>query len=91
MGTSSHQAKCGKCKVPLEVVTQDNGQKRATCPKCGDSDTVENVKRIVAEYVKERTALALHESLVKGARGSKFLKVTSRRPPQRQHRFIIDM
>jgi hypothetical protein len=79
VSTTTYEAKCGKCELPLEVVTIENGQKRASCPKCGNNDTLDNVRRIIAELVKERTALAFHDSLVKGTRGSKFLKVSSRR------------
>lgn len=91
MSTTKKQVKCGKCKVALEVVTKDNGQKIGTCPKCANTDTLENVHRIVGEFMKEHAALRIHKAMADAARGSKFLKVASRVPPKRKHRFVIDL
>lgn len=89
--SDGQEIKCGKCEVALETFTNDDGEKRGRCPKCGNSDTVDNIHREVREFVQEHAARALHESLRGATRGNKSFKLTSNAPPKRRHRFIVDV
>ena len=83
--------KCGRCKAKVEFFTDDQGQDRGKCSICENGDTVDNIRRIVMEFVKERSAHQLHDGLRSATKGSKFIKLTSNRPPKRNHRFVVDM
>ncbi len=49
--------KCAKCDVPLQgAATDPQPTDMVSCPKCGVSDSLENVSREVGEYVEEKTA-----------------------------------
>lgn len=88
--TDIRNVKCGQCKVALEVVTEPHG-KIARCPRCGTSDTLDNVIREVGEYAKEQAAQHLEKKMASIARGSKFMKFTPAHRPKKRHRFIVDV
>lgn len=88
---STHAVKCGSCKCDLEHFPDAKPDPRAACPRCGEGDTLDNIHRIVAEFVEERLAQSIHAAVVDGVRGSKALKVTSNFRPKRNHRFVVDL
>ena len=86
----TQSVKCGRCECTLEFVPDAQPEPRAACPQCGESDTLENIKREVGEYIKEQTAQALIKDIADGVRGSKYLKFKSNFRPNGGHRFIVD-
>jgi hypothetical protein len=83
-------ALCGRCKVALEVVTE-NDSEIGRCPQCGNSDTLDNVLRIVGDYALEKTAEGFDDAIGGAVRSSKFLQYTPAVRPKKSYRFIIDM
>ena len=43
---------CGHCKTPLKGPADPGPGSVFKCPSCGQTETFENVKRIVAEYLQ---------------------------------------
>lgn len=86
---SNHEAKCGRCKVAVGITAEDNGVKRGTCPRCGETDTVPNIMKILGDYVREKAAIDLHDAMKQATRGSKIMKLTGSPPTKRKHRFIV--
>lgn len=84
-------ALCGKCKVALEGPADPKPDSVFACPSCGEADTLQNVTRIIAEFVEETTARFFEEKLRGIAARSKAIKLTSKPIPHRQHRFVIDL
>lgn len=44
---------CGRCKMPLKGPSGSQPDSRLSCLVCGESDTFENVQRIIGEFLKE--------------------------------------
>lgn len=84
------KALCAQCKVPPEPVTQDKGEERFACPRCGVNDTAENILREAMEHAKEVAARSLQEKARSVARGSKFIKFSGKPIPKGSYRFISD-
>ncbi|MGK2740826.1 hypothetical protein ACSHT0_08005 [Tepidicaulis sp. LMO-SS28] len=82
---------CGKCQVPLNGPAEPEPESVFSCPSCGRGDTLENVHRIVGEFVRDETARYLQKGM-KGAAGrSKFLKFTGKPIPEREYKFIVEL
>lgn len=77
---------CGRCNVEIQQRTDPDGQDRAFCPTCGQSDTVDNAIREAGDYLANKLARESFE----GLSGSQFAKVTIAKPPERSFRFIIE-
>jgi phage FluMu protein Com len=85
------QIKCARCDCALQGPANAQAHDRVVCPECGEGDTLDRVLAEVGEYVKEQAAASLSQSISKGAKGSKFLKVTSNFKPKGGHRFVMDV
>ena len=86
------EVKCGKCNVPLQGPADDPKPKKIFfCPKCGVSDTYENVMREVEEYVTEEAGDYIASGFEKATRGSKYLTFKKGHRMKRAHRFIVEM
>lgn len=72
---------CGKCHVSPERGFKRNGQMWASCPICGQEDTITYINREAAEYSTDK---ALREEF-SGLSGS---VMTIKLPPQREYRWI---
>jgi hypothetical protein len=68
---------CGACKLPPDVVTDDDGNSEAVCPGCGQRDKVEDALRIGGEHYVEGAKAALNKKMRDVASGSKFIKFES--------------
>lgn len=88
MASDRQDILCGFCRIPLEGPANPEPQDVFACPKCGNSDTVENVMSAAKAFVTEAAQHALNESLRKAARGSKFMKFEGKRVQKKAHRFI---
>ncbi len=91
MAGDTKAALCGKCKVALEGPADPKPDSVFACPTCGEADTLQNVTRIIAQFVEEKTARHFQESFRRIAARSKAIKLTSKPIPHRQHRFVIDL
>jgi hypothetical protein len=54
---------CGYCKTPLKGPASPNPNTMLKCPSCGQAEAFENVKRIVAEFLKETAHIKIEEML----------------------------
>jgi hypothetical protein len=54
---------CGHCKTPLEGAADASSDSMFKCPSCGQAETSDNVKRIVAEFLKESARTKIEEML----------------------------
>lgn len=81
---------CGVCKVPLKGPTEAKPHDRFSCPRCGASDTRQNVERIAGEYVTDQLAEQVSSQFANAFRGSKSVTITKSSRPKRMHRFMID-
>lgn len=88
MSSYEVQILCGSCNCPAQTVPDPKPQDKVTCPRCDRSDTLQNVQRIVGEHVAYEASRSLNESLARAVRGSRFLKFTPNRLPQRSFRWI---
>jgi DNA-directed RNA polymerase subunit M/transcription elongation factor TFIIS len=91
LGASDYEALCGNCETALEGPNNAKPNDTFRCPKCGNSDTLENVTRIVKEYATEHMAKALNSTLRKAVRGSKSLTLKSSFRPKGVNRFIVKL
>ena len=82
--------KCAKCDLFLEGPADPQPHDMLRCPGCGQRETLENVVAEVGDYIRERVAESLGAIINGTARGSKFIKVTTRQLPQKDYRFIAD-
>lgn len=85
-----HQILCSACKVTPERIA-DSEPESWRCPKCGISDTAENIIREAKEYAVEVTSRHVQDSARKAAQGSKFIKFKGNPIPKRKYRFITDL
>ena len=89
--TDGQNALCGKCKVALEVVANDDGE-IGRCPRCGNSDTLDNIMRIVGDYALEQAAKGIDDVIAGIAKDSKsVLQYTPNVRPKKTYRFIVNM
>lgn len=88
--TNQQNALCGRCKVELEVVANDDGE-LGRCPQCGNSDTLDNIMRIVGDYALEHAAKGIDDIIGGMAKGNKAFKYTPNVRPKTPYRFIINM
>jgi rubredoxin len=89
MSQTTAQILCNKCKVPPEPIA-DSQPETWRCPRCGVSDTRENILREVKEHATEVAARYLQDGLRDAVRGNRFLKVESKPIPKRSYRFVTD-
>lgn len=83
--------KCGLCKVPLEGTADAKPNDVFACPRCGRSDSVENILAEAEESAADQVAGQLDDMLAKAFRGSKNVKVTKGARPQKLRRFIVEL
>lgn len=82
---------CATCKVQAKLSIESDAQGTVLCPKCGNSDTLENVKRSLGLQAKEYAARTMQQSFRNAARGSKFLKFKPSVIPKQDHAFILQI
>jgi hypothetical protein len=87
MSAQDTEAKCAKCKIPLQGPSDPQPQDRFSCPECGVGDSFENVMREVGDQVEERLASSLHAA----TRSNKHVKFTEKPSAKRAYRFIVDL
>jgi hypothetical protein len=79
---------CGQCKTPLDGPARPNAEDILACPGCGNSDTFENVQRIVGEFMKEHAAEQARDMLRGVARRSETFTFNEAPRPKGVYRFI---
>lgn len=90
MTKPSHEVLCGRCKVPVEVLT-DTDPQMVRCPDCGVTDTVDNALREAGEHATKVMERGLGKAFANAARGSKFVKLTSKPIPHRSYKFVTNL
>ena len=79
---------CGRCKTPLESPAEPKPDSVRRCPSCGESDTLENVRRIIGEFVQEQATDALGAMLRDVTSRSGALTLSEIPRPKRVYRFV---
>ena len=87
---SLHEIRCAKCNVALQGPADPQPQDVLSCPRCGESDNLENILREVGDYISEKVGDSFGDMLDRAVKGSEFIKVTHNRPAKRIYRFIAD-
>lgn len=85
-----NEVKCADCKVPLELSTDPNGEKRLTCPSCGVGGGYDEVMSEIGEQIRGRAGDALSAALANAARGSKSVTYKRGTRSNKRQRFIRD-
>jgi uncharacterized Zn finger protein (UPF0148 family) len=73
---------CGKCHVTPERGFERDGQMWASCPICGQKDTIEYIGREAAEYRADKAI----RDMLSGLQSSSIMTV--KYPPERSYRWI---
>jgi len=73
---------CGKCHVPPERGFERDGQMWASCPVCGQEDTIEHIGREAAEYNTDKAI----RDMLSGLHSSSVMTVKI--PPERSYSWI---
>lgn len=84
---SKHSILCGSCKSQAKCVANPGPGDKVTCSGCGREDRFDDVMKSVKDYVIHSMAQSFDRSFQRIARGSKFLKVTSKSPSHRSFRW----
>lgn len=82
---------CTRCNVAIESRSNPNGEKIGFCPSCGESNTLENIKREAMESVAYFVEKKMHDMLSDTVRGSGALTLTPNHFTERSFRFIVQM
>ena len=86
--SNTHTIACGSCKIAAQSVENPKPDDEVTCPQCSRRDRFDDVIRTVKEHVAYVVQKRLDDTLRGATRGSKFLKVTSKRPGNRSFSWI---
>jgi hypothetical protein len=82
---------CGKCKIFVKGPAEPDAESVFACPKCGTSDTYQNIIAEVAEYQKIQTTKQLQGQLGSIASEHKWMNLTLNPVPEKNFRFVIDL
>ena len=88
--TTTYQAKCARCDVPLGGDADAGPHTVFSCPRCGISDTFENIEREIGEYIAEKVSDSLDKMFEDAARGNPSLKYKKDYRPHKTYRFVVD-
>lgn len=89
MANDTKEVLCGGCKVSLQGPADAKPESIFSCPSCGRSDRLDNIRRIVGEFVRDETARYMQESTKRALRGSKMIKATYKPIPKRNYQFVV--
>jgi uncharacterized Zn finger protein (UPF0148 family) len=87
---STRKVICAKCKVPIEGVSNPEGNIVMSCPVCGTSDTRENAIREATEHLREQTMETIHRPFKQLAARSKSFNFIPAPRKKRHYRFILE-
>lgn len=90
MSTDTQSILCGVCRVPIRGPDDGQDDSVFSCPRCGSSDTRENVLKEVKAFVTELAQRSLQDAMKKAARGSKILHFKGKPIPKKSYRFVTD-
>jgi predicted RNA-binding Zn-ribbon protein involved in translation (DUF1610 family) len=90
MSPDTQSILCGACRVPIEGPADGEDKSVFSCPRCGRSDTRENILKEVKAFVTELAQRSLQESLRKAARKNKMLQFTGKPIKKKVYRFVTD-
>lgn len=83
--------KCARCGLPLRVVGGAGATAVAACPKCGESDTRENILNEVDEYVRYALEEKVNSLLRQLYRNDERFELLAAPPRTRRFRFVVDL
>lgn len=87
MTNSPRAILCAACNVSVQVRVEPNKENIVFCPRCGVSDTEENVIREASESVMDelvRKTIGPERTAGRGV-----VTITVKHPPKRRYRFIM--
>lgn len=91
-GIEIHSVKCAKCDVHLEGKDHEPTPELVfTCPKCGVSDTHENIINEVVKYIEYTMLRATDDMFKRALSNVKGISYKSGRSPKKNFRFKIDI
>lgn len=90
MTSNTYAILCGACKSRLKTVPNPKPHDKVTCEGCGRSDRFDDMMAAVQEHVVHLTQESISKRLAAAARGSRFLKYTPQKLPNRSFRWIIE-
>ncbi|SEE09351.1 hypothetical protein SAMN05519104_5187 [Rhizobiales bacterium GAS188] len=79
---------CARCQTPLKGPSDPKPNDTFACPSCGESDSLDNVKREVGEFVQEQAQQAFDDILRNTFKGSETITITETLGPERTYRFV---
>jgi hypothetical protein len=82
---------CARCNVAANGPSEPQSEDIFACPKCGASDTFENIKRSLGEQATEYFAREFQRTIGDAFRQSKNIDYTFGAIPQGTHNFIVRM
>lgn len=82
---------CGLCDGQLEGPANPNPQDTFRCVDCGNSDTLENINRIILEFVQDALAHQLTGTLAQVVGDSDKIKLSLSFKPKSGHRFFVNL
>ncbi|MGC1779064.1 MAG: hypothetical protein WBB34_14050 [Xanthobacteraceae bacterium] len=89
MTETTKQVLCGHCHVNVEERTESDGQVMAVCPRCGNTDTLDNAVQEASNYFADKLTRDMLSPL-DNSQSNDFVKITVTHEPQRSYRFIVD-
>jgi len=91
MANKTVTIKCGRCDIPIQGPADAKDEDRFSCPQCGTSDTLKNIKAEVAQSAEDQMASHFDNAFAKIARASKALTYKSGSRVKQTRRFIVDL
>jgi len=86
---SSHTILCGNCNTPVEGPENPAPRDKISCANCGQTDSYSAVIDSAQTFVTDKAAKSLNASLAGAVKGSKHVKFTPSRVPNRQYRWTV--
>lgn len=78
---------CGAGEREPDVFLNDEGAQQVVCHGCGQTDTLEDAKRIAGEHLTQELMPGLQDIIGGAVKGSKVMKFTPKRQSQRTYRW----
>jgi hypothetical protein len=74
---------CPKCEREPDVIMNDEAGQQVVCRGCGQTDKLEDAKRIAGEHLKQQLIPGIQDIIGGAVKGSKALKFMPKRQPKR--------
>jgi uncharacterized paraquat-inducible protein A len=50
---------CGRCGIAVQVTASSRGEERVSCPRCGETDTLDDARREASRHTAHRVLSAM--------------------------------